>query len=351
MRIKLLSGCNCCNRRSFVAGLASLASSALLPSARSHAQSASAEPHRIDVHHHIAAPTWANVLKSKKIFEVAWNGWSPAKSVEYMDKGGVATSIVSTTAPGVWFGDRASALALARECNDYAGRMAADHPGRFGIFGTLPLPDIDGSLKEIEYCLDVLKADGICLFTSYDDKYLGDPKFAPIFEELNRRKVVIYTHPVTASCCRNIVPDVHVSTLEYAFDTTRTIASLVYSGASQKYPDVRLIFSHAGGTMPFLIQRFIQQVGRPGIKQRLPKGVMPELKRFYYDTAQAPNRAAMAALKEVVSASQIVFGTDYPYRTSFENATGVAKSGVFTEAELLAIDRGNVEKLIPRYRT
>jgi predicted TIM-barrel fold metal-dependent hydrolase len=152
-----------------------------------------AKSFRIDVHHHISPPAY--IKETFKLQQPPTLAWTPEKSLEDMDKAGVAVAITSITTPGVWLGDDAQGRHLARLCNDYAATLAADHPGRFGVFAALPLPDREGSLREIEYGLDVLKADGIALLTNYRDKWLGDPAFDPVMEELNRRKAIVYTHP------------------------------------------------------------------------------------------------------------------------------------------------------------
>ena len=185
------------------------------------------ERRRIDVHHHIAPPAY--LAEMGGAVGAVLRGWSLAKSIEDMDAGGVATAIVSVTQIAMRIEERERVRALARACNDYAARMVADHRGRFGMFTALPLPDIEGALREIAYGLDQLKADGIGLYTSYHDKWLGDPAFAPVFEELNRRKAVLYVHPAVPDCCINLVPDMQDANIEYGTDTTRAIARMVFS--------------------------------------------------------------------------------------------------------------------------
>jgi predicted TIM-barrel fold metal-dependent hydrolase len=303
-----------------------------------------ATPHRIDVHHHLAPPSWM----AKMIPQNPIRKWTVEKSIEDMDKAAVATSILSITMPGVYFGDVQEARKMARECNDYAKKLVVDYPGRFGLFAVLPLPDIEGSLREIEYAMDTLKADGIGLLTNYDTKWLGDPYFAPLFEELNRRKLVVYTHPTTAACCTNLVPNVADAIVEYGTDTSRTVASLIFSGAAIKYPDIKLIFSHAGGTVPFLVERFLFQAKQPQSAVHVPKGVMHELQKFYYDTAQAFAPGNMAALTKMVDVSQILFGTDFPYRNAEDHVNGLRECG-FSESDLKAIERDNALKLLPKW--
>lgn len=314
-------------------------------------------PAIIDVHHHLTPPTFRSALLTNKLGERPIVDWTPQRSIEDMDKAGVATAITSVTTPGVWFGSNADARALARECNDYAARLAADYPGRFGIFASLPLPDIKASLKEIEYAFDVLKADGISVMTNVADKWLGDPVFEPVMAELNRRKAILYTHPSAAICCRNLLPDIHYSVVELATDTSRAIANLMFTGTADKFSDIVFIFSHAGGTMPFIYQRFTaypvldQRMGLGrDIAKHIPKGVLPTLKSFYYDTAQAAHPMAMTPLANLVGTSQILFGTDFPFRTSADHVKGLSECG-FGEGELKAIYRENALRLLPGLST
>jgi predicted TIM-barrel fold metal-dependent hydrolase len=355
-------GCACCDgstlsltgaalsRRHFIAGAAVTAAVGLGKSGRAVAQVAeAAKPYRIDVHHHLSPPTYIAASNAGNFGDPLMKNWTPEKSLADMDKAGVEVAMLSVTTPALNFTSGEPARKLARECNDYAAKLVADHRGRFGSFAMIPLTDVDGSLQEIAYALDTLKADGIGLMTSYGDKWLGDPLFLPVMAELNRRKALVYTHPTAANCCVNLVRTEPPVMIEFGTDTTRAIADIVFSGNARKFPDIRWIFSHAGGTMPFLIERFVRNpLLEPSAKPTVPEGTLAELKRFYYDTAQTSNKAAMSALAAIIPVSQIVFGTDFPYRTSIDHVKGLRESGVFTDAQLMDIERGNALKLLPR---
>ena len=243
------------SRRLFLATLGAAGAGSLLHGLPSAAQTPGTPARRIDIHQHFVSPGFYATLNAKNATSpipglAAWKGYSPASAVEALDRVGIATAMLSITAPGVWFGDVQEARKLAREMNEYAAaRLVSDYKGRFGLFAVLPLPDVEGSLKEIEYAFDTLKADGVGLLTSYGNAWLGDPSFAPVLAELNRRKAVVYTHPTDSACCQNLIPRVANQMLEYPMDTTRTIASLIVSETATKCPDVRFIFSHAGGTL------------------------------------------------------------------------------------------------------
>jgi 6-methylsalicylate decarboxylase len=306
------------------------------------------KPYRIDVHHHLFPPEYRAAIDAMHVANLA--AWTVQQSLEEMGKGGIAISLLSVSTPGVWFGEAGQARKLARVVNDYGARLVGDHPGKFGLFAALPLPDTEGSLREIEYALDTLKAPGIGLMTSYQvagsDRWLGDASFAPVWEELNRRKAVVYTHPDTPGCCGNLKDDVGPGTIEWATATTRTIASLLFSGTAAKYPNIRWIFSHGGGTAPFLLSRFLRQekdMKEP--QSKLPKGVLYELKKFYYDTAQANHPGALAALLKLAPVSQVLYGTDYPFRTASEEGGGLAAQH-FRPQDLRAIESGNAKRLL-----
>lgn len=267
-----------------------------------------------------------------------------------MDRNGVATAIVSISTPGIWFGDVQAARTLARKCNEYSAGLVRDHPGRFGFFAAVPLPDMEGSLREIAYALDVLKADGIGLMTSYGDKWPGDPAYTPVFEELNRRKAVVYLHPTGPDCCRDLIPDVPYVFTELPHDTTRAVTSLLFSGSLGRFRDTRFIFSHAGGTLPMVVGRIAGQSSAiKTLAEKLPNGVEYELKRLHYEIAGSANRPAMSALMSLVPTSQIVFGSDYPWGRTGANAGGLTNLGL-SSADLRAIRRENAIALFPRLR-
>ena len=233
---------------------------------------------------------------------------------------------------------------------DIAFGAVRDYPGRFGSFASIPFPDTEGCLREIEYALDTLKADGIYLWTSYEGKLLGDPDFWPILAELNRRKVVVYTHPTSPACCSKIMPYTSVNTIEGPVDTTRTMASLMFQGGAARFPDIRWIFSHSGGVTPFLLSRFERHmIDRKDAKEKMPNGVRHELRKFYYDTAQGNHEGALLALLKIVPPSQVLYGTDFPFRDGAEVISGLSKHG-FSAADLRAIDRDNATRLFPKLK-
>src|SRR5437879_3475607 len=304
---------------------------------------------RLDVHYHLTPPTLIQAFGAQRFANAASN-WTLDQRLMEMERNGVAAVLCSIAPQGDPFADPSKTVQLARECNEYFARLATDHPGRIGVFASAPLPNVDAALREIDYAFGTLKADGIALFTSYGDKWLGDPTFNPIFEELNRRKAVLFTHPNTANCCRNLLPNIGDGTIEWGTDTTRAITNVLFSGTAARYPNVRMTFSHGGGTMPYLVERFESLAKSPKFAAQFPQGFAAAAGKFYYDTAWTTNPEAMSALSKLVPISQIVFGTDFPYLTAADQLKGLKECGAFIAADLQKIDSENALALLPRFR-
>ncbi len=327
------------SRRRMIFGLSALAAAPSLLQGAEARRTGSAGI--IDVHAHFQP----DVLRALGM-PGPMASWTLQKHLDDMAAAGVTRSLLSVTTPGVpETGERARTL--ARGINEDAAKLAADNGGRIGYFLALPMDDPDAALKELEYGYDVLKAPGVGLFTSYGANWLGDKRFDPVFEELNRRKAVVYVHPNTATCCTRLIPEVADTIIEYGTDTTRALSSYVYRGAARRFPDVRMIWSHSGGTMPFLIERFEGADRGGAARTQVPDGFRKTAARFFYDIAQSTHAIPSQALKALVPADHIVFGSDYPFRTSLEHLQGLEAARVYTAEELRGIYAGNVTRLLP----
>lgn len=343
-------------RRGFVqalAGVGVLGAAAALPACGTASTAVGAN--LIDTHHHFYPPeyqkAWLDWEDERKIPHFTQQvGWSVEKALADMDKAGVKTAILSlASTPGVWFDQGpAAAVTMARACNDYGAKMVKDYPGRFGLFATLPMTDVAATLREIAYVFDVLKADGVGLQTNYGDVWPGNSMFNPVWEELNRRKAVVYFHPLVATCCGRLSVGTFPAVIEVPHDTTRAVTSLMLAGALVRYRDIKWLFSHAGGTVPMLAGRmafFFK--GRPDAKTIAPDGFEAEFRRLYYDTANATDAAPMAALLKLVPESQIVYGSDYPYVTMDAQVAALRGLGL-GDSLMRSIEGGNAARLLGR---
>ena len=306
---------------------------------------------KIDVHHHIGPPPGSPV-------QAAGPAWSPEIAIEEMDRNGVSAGI-GFPGPIPFSTNIEPGRKQAREYNEYGARIGRDHPGRFGLFAALPMHDVDGSLKEVEYALDTLKADGFGISTSYGDMWLGDPELRPIFEEMNRRKAVVYVHPNDAPCCiPNTLtyekPPISGAWIEWPMNTARTILSLMVNGNLRQFPDVRFIFSHGGGVMPLLLSRIAGfqdwgAVGPEKLKQMFPAGIEAEFRQLYFEGAQAYDPVNFQALTKLVPASHILFGTDYN-RFPIAHSVALFEKLKLSPADRRAIERDNAVALLPRWK-
>jgi len=350
----LAISCAChASRRQFLAGAVALGAAAALPGSETPARAAAAN--LIDTHHHFYPPAyqkaWVDWEDQHKVPHLGVQlAWTQDTDIEQMDKNGITTSVLSlASTPGTWFdGDAKAAHDMARLCCDYAAEMVRNRPGRYGLFAPLSMLDIDATLKEIEYVFDTLKADGVNLQTNYGDKWLGNPIYKPVLGELNRRKAVVYVHPLVANCCGNLSVGAFPAAIEVPHDTTRTIASLLLSGRFAELRDIKWLFSHAGGTIPMLAGRiaafYDQRARAPG--GFAPDGIEAEFRRLYYDTANATHPASMAALTKLAPVSQITYGTDYPY-FPLDQIDSLRRLDL-APADIAAIASGNAARLVPR---
>lgn len=312
---------------------------------------------RIDVHHH-ALP--ARYLRDRYDSRIPIEGgagvgrrrataadWTPQWSLDEMDRSGTAAAVLSL--PGALAGDDGRVdPGLARHSNEYLADLVRDNSDRFAMFAALPLPDVESSLLEVDLALGTLGAAGVGLHSSYGGRWLGDPAFAPLFDELDRRAAVVFVHPTVAPRFRDALPGVGDAFLEYPFDTTRTIVSLLIAGTLARRRRIRFIFAHFGGATASLAERIarIRSRAPSGWAEVAPDGVEAELRRLHYDTASNPSQAALAALLELAGSSQILFGTDAPFIATAGTVDGLAEAGLASH-ERAAIEAGNALRLLP----
>ena len=272
-------------------------------------------PQRIDLHHHVVPPDFTTELARRNI---EWTGgvpvpkWTASGAREAMERYGIAAAVVSVQ-PQVYWGDGEMATQWARYSNEFLARVVHDDPNHFGGFASVPLPDTNAACREVEYALDTLNLDGVLLITSAGRQYLGDPQFDELMHELNRRSAVVFIHPNTLPPGSD-VPSLNLPYAigEFVFDTTRAVLNLLYSGTLERYPSIRFILAHAGGTVPYIGWRVTVGEISPRLRERVPKGVLHYLRRLYYETALSSSDPSLAALRQFVPLEQIVFGSDIP---------------------------------------
>jgi predicted TIM-barrel fold metal-dependent hydrolase len=304
----------------------------------------------IDVHHHFLPPSYKPYVQSwMDRFATgvdAVMAWTPEASLAAMNEAKVERAILSISSPGVHFGDDAAAIAIAHDCNDYAAALGVEHAGRFGFFAALPMPDVDGAIREAERALKLDGSHGVGLLSNYGGRYLGEPEFRPLFQWLAARNALVYVHPTDAPCCAGLVPELATPLIEFPVDTARTISSLLWAGVFSAFPTIRFIFSHGGGVLPMVAERVIAMgfVNRE-LGARVPEGAAKALSTLYVDTASVANPAAMAALQQWLPTEQILYGTDFPWGTLASSRAGLARLQLGADT-LAAIEHRNAARLL-----
>jgi predicted TIM-barrel fold metal-dependent hydrolase len=308
----------------------------------------------IDVHQHLLPGRYVEEVGAVPIGGQGSSGrvpeWSESAALEGMDEAGIRTAILSISSPGFAGLDGARTMALARWCNEFAARMGEDHPGRFGSFAALPMPDVDACLAETAHAFDQLRADGVCLLSNYGGRYLGDPAFDPLYEELDRRRAVVFVHPTSPPGMR-LVAGLSASTLEFTFDTTRTVADVVFARIPTRFPGIRWIFSHAGGAIPFLCGRVeVLSTNNPALREKIPQGFAAELRKLYFDCALSIAQETMDMLAALVGVDRILFGTDYPFgpRRQMQATASAIAALSWSEDDKARLRSGNAAALFPQ---
>lgn len=311
---------------------------------------------RIDVHHHVIPPAFRAEMDKRGLDKVAGAPlprWSPEQSIDLMDRNGIQTALTSLSAPGVYFGDKAGAVALARDCNEFSAGMRDRFPGRFGFFAVLPTPFADLATAEAIHALDTLGADGVVLLGSTDGVFLGDPRYDELMAELDRRSARIFVHPNIHATSDQLGLGAPGFLLEFLCDTTRAAVNLILTGTLERYSRITWILSHAGGFLPYVAWRISLANGLPEYATNAPQGVLEYIRRFYYDTALSPSAYSMASLRELVDPSHILFGSDFPFAPA--PVVGACcqtldASPVWDAATRYGIARGHALTLFPNYR-
>lgn len=348
-------------RRTLLKGAA--ASAALLPAGLSQSQSVRAssesrQPFVIDVHHHSVPDQYVkemNRLNYNPSHGKGFPRWSPQTTIDVMDQYGIAASVTSVSSPGVYIGDKNSALSLARNLNEYSAKVSQQYSTRLGYFAILPMPLVEDSIKEALYALDELNADGIVLLASSGEKFLGDPDFDELMAELNKREAVVFIHPNVHPTSDQLALDIPGFYLEFMFDTTRAVTNLIYSGTMEKYQKIKWIVAHAGATLPYLTWRLsLANVESPEVMEKAPRGVAAYLKTLHYDTALSPSPTTMASLLQLVEPTQILFGSDFPFAP--DPLVGlelkeINQNPLLDDQMRKVIYRDNALRLFPRFAT
>ncbi len=315
----------------------------------------------IDVHHHVVLPEYEQALVrsgARDPSKPLRKNSEPQAAIDAMGQFGISGAVINPlSVAGVHHGDDAHARYLCQSVGEALAKFSRAAPETFGFFAPLPYPDIEGSLRQMEYALDHLHADGVILLTNQNDVYVGDIRGEPLWAEMNRRQVTCFIHPARASFVDSLQLKMWASIIEYPFETTRIAANLIYNEFMRKYPDIKWILAHAGGCLPYLSYRLHlmeeQDDHRPEFSKRVPEGVTPYIDRFYFDTAIAGSRAAMLALNEVAKPTHVMFGSDWPYvdrhMVSQQNET-LQQPDLFPGDRFAMMERGNAQSLFPRFK-
>jgi predicted TIM-barrel fold metal-dependent hydrolase len=278
--------------------------------------------------------------------------WDAAAAVAMMDDVGIAAAALSISSPGVGFLDSAAErAALARAVNEDGAAAVAAYPDRFGLLASLPLPDVDAALAEIDYAFGPLQADGVGLHTHYQGVYLGDERLDPVMAALDARSALVTIHPVSPCGWEAVSFGRPRPVVEFLFDTTRAVINLALSGVLDRYRSIRWVVPHTGAALPALadrVDRIYPWISPPGAAE---VDLIAALGKLHYDLAGTPLPRALPALLALAGPSQLVYGSDYPFTPAArvgQLAEVVAATDVLDDEAKAATLYGNAARLLPR---
>ncbi len=316
----------------------------------------------IDVHTHLMLKSWERAYDHAGLPRVEGRpvekgqlltSWEPSQFVEIMDRNGIQAMVMSWP-PGCDVSRGTAATETARAMNEEYAAIVRGHPDRFGAFAVLPLGDMDAAVAEVAYALDYLGLDGICLPTNWEGQYFNDERFVPLFAELDRRRALIFVHPVQPVYLEQLSLPYNTAVMEFMFDSTRMLTSLVYSGIRKQFPNFELISTHAGGAMPYLAGRLAAVAGRLGVgngRTMPPIDVLEGLKSFHFDLSASTSDTTLGSLLNLVPSTRLMFGSDTPIAP--ERVIPVAKADLSStrlldDSQRLDILNRTALRLLPR---
>ncbi|WP_037911187.1 amidohydrolase family protein [Actinacidiphila yeochonensis] len=304
---------------------------------------------RIDVHQHLIPAAYRALLDQRGLTAGGWPtpDWDPQSAIGMMDRRSIATGVLSISSPGVHLGDDAEGRALARSVNEFGAELVKDRPDRFGLFASVPLPDVDGAVAEAVYALDELHADGVVLLSNAHGRYLGEKEFEPLWAELDARSAVVFIHPTAPQL--PMLDGLPSPLLDFPFDTTRTALHMVANGVMSRHTQLKVILSHGGGFLPYAAVRFA------GASQFVPgttsEGILADLRRFYFDTALSATPYSLPSLLAFAEPGHVLYGSDSPFASEpwgVEFDAGLDGYSGWQPGQQHAVNRGSAEALFPR---
>ncbi|KAL1920355.1 uncharacterized protein VTP21DRAFT_732 [Calcarisporiella thermophila] len=306
---------------------------------------------RIDVHQHVIPPFYCDIMNDRNLDSGGWPipPWDKESAIEMMNEQNIATGIVSVSAPGVHLGDDAEARKLVRQVNEYGAQLVKEHPSRFGHFASIPLPDVEGSVAEAIYALDVLSGDGVVLMSNAQGRYLGDPNFEPLWKVLDSRSAVVFIHPTESKLPK--IQGIPAPIVDFPFDTTRTAFHMVLNGVMRKYTRMKVILSHAGGFLPYAAHRLAMSTLLLD-PSRTVDDILSDMKRFYFDTAISASPTALPSLLAFAKPGHVLYGSDWPFVPTAPGAyfnNNLDTSGEWVNSHTLeSVNISNAKVLFPR---